>query len=378
GISVCASCAEGRLEVRQYPLGSQPVGVTISHNHFGGAGQSDGVQDGAYGVVIDGNTFDGIVQAGGYTRHVDSIQLYGQSHTTISNNYMRNFTTAIMAPDGGDHEVVANNVIISPTANASAVQFGHQNGTTFTHNTVKNTDVHAWVGAGDATPNRSMVLQDNVMVAAGFVAGGCVSCTVGYNLFSKGATGTNALTATPAFAGGSNPTTYAGWALASGSPGKGNASDGTDRGINPGASIPGTPNVPGGSGGAGTGAGTGTSAAGGSTASGANGPTLTDVSLPTIGARASAFSVRWHMKPRKPRAGTRVVLTAPKTRAGGRKCVWGVGRGVTRRGCEIAVRFAKAGRKHITVRISDRSGAVVRGARDITIQPRAKATKKHA
>ncbi|HEY4094534.1 MAG TPA: hypothetical protein VGM33_03440, partial [Baekduia sp.] len=47
GISVCASCAEGRLEVRQYPLGSQPVGVTISHNHFGGAGQSDGVQDGA-------------------------------------------------------------------------------------------------------------------------------------------------------------------------------------------------------------------------------------------------------------------------------------------------------------------------------------------
>ena len=212
--------------------------MTISHNHFGGGGQSDGIQDGAYGVVIDGNEFDGIVQANGYTRHVDSIQLYGASHTTITNNYLHNFTTAIMAPDGGSHEVVTNNVFIAPSAGSSAIQFGHQDSTTFIHNTVKNTDVFAFVSGSDSDPNRSMVFRDNTMIAASFNTSGCSGCTTSYNLFTTRATGTNALTGTPRLAGGSSPTTYAGWALASGSPGKGNASDGRDRGINPGASIP--------------------------------------------------------------------------------------------------------------------------------------------
>ena len=38
-------------------------------------------------------------------------------------------------------------------------------------------------------------------------------------------------TGTPVFVGGSKPTTYAGYRLAAGSPGKGAASDGTDMGI---------------------------------------------------------------------------------------------------------------------------------------------------
>ena len=75
--------------------------MTVSHNHFGGGGQSDGIQDGAYGVVVDSNKFTGIQQRSGYTRHIDSIQFYGESHTTITNNYLHGFTTAIMAPDGG-------------------------------------------------------------------------------------------------------------------------------------------------------------------------------------------------------------------------------------------------------------------------------------
>jgi hypothetical protein len=382
-ISVCASCAEGRLEVGQYPLGSAPVGVTISHNHFGGGGQSDGVQDGAYGVVIDGNEFDGIVQANGYTRHVDSIQLYGASHTTIVNNYLHNFTTAIMAPDGGDHEVISNNVFINPGSTGSAIQFGHQNSTTFTHNLVKNTDVDAFVSSGDDDPNRSMVLRDNAMVNAAFVASGCSGCTNAYNLYTRNASGTSALTGTPRFAGGASPTTYAGWALASGSPGKGNASDGTDRGINPGASTPPA-------GGSGTGAGStpGGTTTGGTPATGATttsstaavAPTLTTVSDPAsaaAGNAAAAISARWTMKPSKPRVNQRVVLTAPKTRAGGRRCTWTVGKGVYRKGCQIAVRFGRAGRKHISVRIVDRSGTITRAVRDITIVRRATAAKKH-
>ena len=73
------------------------------------------------------------------------------------------------------------------------------------------------------------------------------------------------------------------------------------------------------------------------------------------------------MKPNKPRVNQRVVLTAPKTKAGGRRCTWTIAKGVYRKGCQIAVRFAKPGRKHISVRIADRSGAVTRAVRDITV-----------
>lgn len=354
-ISVCAQCAEGRLSVRQYPMGSQPVGVTISNNHFGGPGESDGVQNGAYGVVITGNEFDGIVQ-GNYGRHVDSIQLYGQSHTTITNNYLHNFSTAIMAPDGGDHEVINNNVFIAPSGPSSAIQFGHHDGTTFIHNTVKNTDVHTWVGSGDSDPNRNVVLRDNVMINAGFVASGCVSCTNSYNMFTTRASGTNAITATPTFVGGVNPTTYAGWALAPGSPGKGNASDANDRGINPNAvgaaiSAAGSP--------------TGTAVA--PAVAGTSPPATPGVRSPKASALVRA---RWTFRPRRPLQRTRILLIAPLTKAGGRRCTWSVAPGITRRGCTIAVRFKTPGLKDISLRIVDRSGAVLRGSRDIRVAVR--------
>jgi hypothetical protein len=233
GISACANCQEGRITVGQYPAGTAPVGVTISHNHFGGAGQSDGIQDGAYGVVIKDNVFDGILQVNGYTRHVDSLQLYGQSHTTVTGNYFANFTTAIMAPDGGDTETIDNNVFISPTDGGSAIQLGHHSYTTFRHNVVKGTDVHSWVGAGDSDPNNHVVMQDNVMINASFVAHDCVSCTTYHNLYnlSGEASGTSSIIGTPIFTGGASPTNHDGYILASNSPGYNNASDGTSRGV---------------------------------------------------------------------------------------------------------------------------------------------------
>src|SRR4051794_29777534 len=43
GINMCSSCYEGRLTVRGYD-NAAPVGITISNNHFGNGGESDGVQ----------------------------------------------------------------------------------------------------------------------------------------------------------------------------------------------------------------------------------------------------------------------------------------------------------------------------------------------
>ncbi|WP_445151906.1 PKD domain-containing protein [Baekduia sp. Peel2402] len=243
-ISACSTCYEGRLTVRGTgKAATTPMGVAVTNSHFGNAGESDGVQiiGAATGVKIGpGNVFSGIRQ-GGYSRHVDSIQLYGSSQTQIVGNYFYGNDTILMAPDGGDRENVSNNVMVGSGDYRPAVQFGHHNGSTFIHNTTKNIDVNTYVVSGDSSPNRNMVSRDNIVINGSLNASGCSACTVSYNLFTSGSTGTNAITGTPVFAGGTAPTTYAGWALKAGSPGKANASDGKDRGINPGTSTPTTP-----------------------------------------------------------------------------------------------------------------------------------------
>jgi hypothetical protein len=359
-ITVCGNCPEGRLQIHQTPIGTAPVGVTVSNSHFGGPGESDGVQVGAYGAVIQGNVFDGIKQ-GNYQRHVDSIQLYGQSHTTITGNLFKNFSEAIMSPDGGTGEIITNNVFDSSSGGGQGIQLGGQSGTVFRHNTVRRTDIGA--------DGSNITLQDNVLVGASFSTVGCGSgdvCTVDHNLYSSGKAGTNALTGTPVWVGGANPSSYDGFALAGTSPGKGNASDGTDRGINPGAGPGGpagpvtNPTTP-------PAAGTPTPPA---TLAVSN-PATT--SATTGGSTAAALSARWTFRPAKPRVGTRIILTAPKTKAGGRKCVWTLAEGVFRRGCQIAVVYKKSGVKHISVRITDRSGTVIRGTRTIHVTPRSRA-----
>ena len=234
GLSATATSYEGRLTVRGYD-NSAPVGVKITNSHFGNGGCSDGVQiiGGAYGVEVGpGNEFSGI-QQGACAPHVDSIQLYGSSHTQIVGNYFHDDDTIIMAPDGGESEYIADNVMIGG-GYVPAVQLGSHRGSQFVHNTVKNIDVHMDHKSG-ASPSSGGVVRDNVFVNGSTNAsdsGNCSGCTVTSNLFttSGSASGTNAVVGNPVFVGGANPSTYAGYQLASSSPGRGNASDGNDLG----------------------------------------------------------------------------------------------------------------------------------------------------
>jgi hypothetical protein len=232
GINACGNCPEGRLQISAYPRGSEPSEVRVRSNHFGGGGESDGIQIGAQGVIVGpGNVFEDIKQ-GSYDRHVDALQLYGQGGTTIIGNYFRNNTTAIMAPDGGSGEQVLHNVIESVNS-TNAVQFGSWDNSTFIHNTVRGTAVTMDHKPSDP-PSSGGTIRDNVMINGNFRANSseCSGCTIDHNLFSGGgSSGTNVIVGTPKFVGGSSPTTYEGWKLAAGSPGKGNASDGADRGI---------------------------------------------------------------------------------------------------------------------------------------------------
>lgn len=163
-ISVCSNCYEGRLQVVG---GSNPVGVSITNNHFGGPGESDGIQLGAPGVAVGpGNVFIGIVQ-GNYGRHVDAIQGYGQSYTRIIGNYFINNDIQIMMPDGGHGEVISDNVFIASPGN-NGIQLGtHINGV-FTHNTVKNITVNMDKKMENTATSQNALARNNIMINSYF------------------------------------------------------------------------------------------------------------------------------------------------------------------------------------------------------------------
>ena len=213
GINVCGSCYEGRLQVAGYEAAA-PSGVTIRNSTFGPGGDADGIQLGADGVQVLDNEFTGIRQVSAV--HTDSLQLYGARNTVIRGNYFHDFDVAIMAPDGGTNEVIADNVFVGGDYRP-AVQLGSHVGTQFVHNTVKDMDVHMdRKSENPGSPSRDGVIRDNVFVN-GTIGGYsnntsyCSNCTFSHNLFSSSgaAKGTNAVVGTPVFTGGANPATYA-------------------------------------------------------------------------------------------------------------------------------------------------------------------------
>jgi hypothetical protein len=76
------------------------------------------------------------------------------------------------------------------------------------------------------------VVRDNVFANGGDIINlcGCNWGTNDHNL-NSGQSGVGEITGTPVFTGGASPSTYDGYHLAGGSPGKDVASDGTDMGI---------------------------------------------------------------------------------------------------------------------------------------------------
>ena len=182
--------------------------------------------------------------------HVDPVQLYGSSHTLITGNYFHGNSTGIMAPNGGDTETVTNNVIVMD-GYPYAAYFGWARGLTVAHNTIVGGSIHLedWTdGTDHPDAHTSGVVRDNVLLD-GLDRIGLDPDAVAqdYNLLPSGDVGAHGIEGRPAFAGGSDPSSYAGFRLTGGSPGKGAASDGTDMGIDvlAGPSTTSRPGVPG-------------------------------------------------------------------------------------------------------------------------------------
>ena len=237
GISVTVDQAEGRLSLRDTGINGD-VGITVSNNHFGTGGCSDGIQTSATGVIIKDNEFDGILQGNCAPLHVDPLQLFNK--TTVSGNYFHDNSTGIMACDGGSNVSITNNVFANTSYNA--VCAAHMPNLLIAHNVLYNNGAfriddsinhHSGESATTAT------VRDNIGGPLDIGNTYVVNPTPFYgtlndtnNLFT-GAQSPN-INGSPKFASyPSTPTKYADFKLASDAlSGKNAATDNTDVGIN--------------------------------------------------------------------------------------------------------------------------------------------------
>jgi hypothetical protein len=220
----------------------RPSGVTIRNSRFGPGGDSDGIANGSNGTRILDNEFVGIKQLDNGRAHADSIQLYGSSNALIRGNWFHGVSVGIMAADGADHEIVEDNVIEGATY---AIQLGADKGSIIRHNTLPDAACDfnkrcgiISLGGKQAFKGSGTAIEDNILSEISFQGS---TPADDFNLLAVVAgRGGNDLRGLPTYVGGTSPTSYAGFALADGSRGKGTASDGLDRGIRLGGRPDGT------------------------------------------------------------------------------------------------------------------------------------------
>lgn len=229
-IDTCTKCFQGRVHVD--PVGREPSGVTIERSLFDG-GNSDGVRPDAVGVRVIGNEFRNLRDQDPF--HTDPIQIYGGSRVLIRGNYFHdNLVSAqIMMADGGDHNVVEDNVIAAGKY-TWAMTWYSDNGSIIRHNTFDDGACKFHVRCGiinlGAKPGdplgRGTIIRDNVL---GGIGGGGQSVTAQDNLSAAAAPGRGNVTGRPTYVGPIS--TYSGHRLARRSLGVHDASDGADRGV---------------------------------------------------------------------------------------------------------------------------------------------------
>lgn len=214
-------------------------------------------------LLIENNTIEGLLN-GIYLNKSPNPNTTGQ--VIVRNNVIRNCYRGIHTM--GEHQLIDNNLFYG---NSQDIKTGDHAGwdgsdyNTYTHNTFTNTQATGWEGSvylnypGIGYYN---TLQDNIFMGELLIQpGGSTThshINLDYNLYRPDGNAfyefsahyslsewqahvaanpsnyenddANSVAGTPVFVGGSSPTTIAGFALASGSPGENAASDGTDMG----------------------------------------------------------------------------------------------------------------------------------------------------
>jgi hypothetical protein len=215
-------------------------GITIQNSEFKG-GSSDGVQAGTALNLLN-NEFANITSAGCSSCHTDNIQLFGGQASdgvgsTIKGNYLHDGETGIVQFDGGGGHVIEDNVVVRMSI--FGADFGGDRNTRFVHNTLWHTNNGLDMTSKAGQNSVGTVIKDNVLDELSLTDSDSNAQPTAndHNMIASGASGQN-FAGSPTFVGGSNPTTYAGFKLAAGSPGVGRASDGLDVGGRFGGSPP--------------------------------------------------------------------------------------------------------------------------------------------
>jgi hypothetical protein len=170
--------------------------------------------------------------------HSDAVQLYtgkasNGTGSTLRGNLVRDCEQGLVAFDGSGGHVIEDNVVWNCRVPHGIVLGGDRPGSTVRHNTVGGSGSGGRIDCSSKSGYASSQTSIYDNIATSVLLSGGVNCTPSRNdrnMVRSGASGSNFL-GTPQFVGGANPTTYAGFKLAPGSPGKGAASDGLDVGI---------------------------------------------------------------------------------------------------------------------------------------------------
>jgi chitodextrinase len=232
---------DGRLNVQALDEGpSSDQGITISNSTFN-SGCSKGIQimGGAYGVQVLNNEFAHLSQSGCDPLHVGGIQIYGGSHTHLKGNYFHDNGDSAgglsMPGNASSYSLVEDNVWVCTCIYPWSIQAAATHNSTFVHNTFAGGGgIHFYTEQGYVAAGN--VVRDNVFtdptngITWDATTGSSAWGTQDHNLDS-GMSGTGDIAGKALWSGGSSPTSYAGYHLAAGSPGKGAASDGLDLGI---------------------------------------------------------------------------------------------------------------------------------------------------
>ncbi len=209
-------------------------GVTVQNSSFRN-GDLDGIHLGA-GINILNNIFDNLCDVG--TNHTDNIQFEGGTGGRIAGNYVHASldceTQGIASYDGGTVGVIIEDNVID-ISRKYGIEFYADKNSIIRHNTVVYRASGCAGGeCGYIDLNRKSAspvgvgtqVYDNIAIVS-FGNGSTGTST--NNMFYRGVARSN-FTGRPIYVGGALPTSYAGFKLAPGSPGKGRASDGTDVG----------------------------------------------------------------------------------------------------------------------------------------------------
>jgi parallel beta-helix repeat protein len=213
--------------------------VTIKNNKIEN-GDLDGIHVGdGTGIVILNNTFKNLCDRN--INHTDNIQFEGGTGTRIAGNYVYESsncpTQGITSFDSGTVNVIIENNVVD-VHRPWGIEFYSDKNSIIRHNTV----VYHPDADCDFTGQPCGQIDINRKTAdpagSGTQVYDNITTDVGFNSGSTGTEHHNVSGQNARYAGGANPTSWAGYLLAIGSPGEGagvNASgvaDGTDIGIN--------------------------------------------------------------------------------------------------------------------------------------------------